>query len=72
MRLLSRPFVLSNKEARGDLNAGTPRTVGLRSAAKDLEARIAPEPEMSCSVEDGVENVPLVTGKCWSAAITLR
>ena len=39
------------------------KLTGLRKAAKDLEAKLPPEPEMACSVEEGAENVPLVTGK---------
>ena len=35
----------------------------LRAAAKALEAKMPPEPEMSCAVEEGTETVPLVIGK---------
>jgi len=58
------PLVLSNKEREAILTpeAGE-KLSALRTAAKDLESRMPPEPEMSCSVEDGVENVALVIGK---------
>jgi hypothetical protein len=58
------PFVLSNKEREAILTPeARDRLSDLRKVSKDLEAKMPPEPEMSCSVEDGVENVPLITGK---------
>ena len=58
------PFSLSGKEREATLTAEAREKFSvLRSAVKDLESKMPPEPEMSCSVEDGVENVPLITGK---------
>jgi hypothetical protein len=35
----------------------------LRAIVKEMEAKLPPEPEMSCSVEEGTETVELLTGK---------
>ena len=39
------------------------KLAGLRKEAKALEAKMPPEPEMSCAVEEGAENVTLPAGK---------
>jgi cytochrome c553 len=58
------PLSLSDEERESILTPDARQKLSeLRKAAKDQEARMPPEPEMSCSVEDGPETVTLVTGK---------
>ena len=39
------------------------KLAGLRKEAKELGSKLPPEPEMTCAVEEGGENVPLPAGK---------
>lgn len=58
------PLTLTEAERDAILNAGERESLAkLRNTVKELEAKLPPEPEMSCSVEEGTESVQLITGK---------
>jgi hypothetical protein len=58
------PLTLAKADREGVLSADARATLArLRQEAKTLEAKVPPEPEMSCAVEEGLDSVSLNAGK---------